>query len=90
MIYDLTDDRPYIPGEVAARNALSDAKTHPDARKAARDVLGYTDPLGWDATPAESRWTRWIDAAASAVLIAAVLGVTALVVYILTLPGGAL
>lgn len=88
--YDITHGRwidPAIPGATAALNALSDVKTTPEGRSHARDLLGWTDPLGWDATPTESRWAKRIDIAASVALIVAVAGVIGLIGYVMMLPG---
>jgi hypothetical protein len=82
--YDITNGRPYVPGAIAARNCLTDPKSSPESRKAARELLGYTDPMGW---PTEAEQSRTADILASAALIAVTLGVTGLVVYVLTLPG---
>jgi hypothetical protein len=76
-----------IPGHRAARNALTDAKTPPEVQKAARDLLGYTDPIGWKRKDTQkSGLDRAIDIAASVALIAATVGVIVMVIYVMTLP----
>jgi hypothetical protein len=72
------------PGHIAARNALTDAKTSAEVQKAARDLLAYTDPIGWP--PQRNDYARAIDIAASVALIAAAIGVVVMVIYVMTLP----
>lgn len=76
------------PGLTTARNALSDPKSSPEVRRAALQIVAEARfPALTPPEEAVDRRGVWLDRAANVCLISAVIGVVALITYVITLPG---